>query len=125
MRLLLDEMIAATVAEQLRSRGHDVLALQDVSMQHLRGVDDCLVLAHAASDRRTVVTDNVPDFVDCHRRRLGAQRTHHGLLLFSNDTFPRHRHDVFVGHLVRALEAELDAHPGDDDSAWVRWLSRS
>ena len=125
MRLLLDEMIAATVAEQLRRRGHDVVALQDASMQRLRGVDDCLVLGHAASDRRAVVTDNVPDFFDCHRRRLEAQRTHHGLLLFSNDTFPRHRHDVFVGHLVRALEAELAAHPGDDDSAWVRWLSRS
>ena len=124
MRLLLDEMIAATVAEQLRRRGHDVVALQDASLQHLRGVDDDRVLDHASSERRAVVTDNVPDFVDCHRRRLEAQRTHYGLLFFSNDTFPRHRHDVFVGYVVRALDAELDAHPGDDDSAWLRWLQQ-
>ena len=123
MRLLLDEMIASTVAGQLRDRGHDVVAVQDPSRQHLRGADDCELLDHAACEGRAVVTDNIPDFVACHQRRLDLHEPHHGLLLFSNDTFPRHRHDLFVSHVVAALEAELDAHPGDDDSSWIRWLA--
>lgn len=123
MRLLLDEMISATVAAQLRDRGHDVVAIQDAALQHLRGVDDCLVLDHAVKDRRAVVTDNIPDFVRCHQRRVDRHQTHFGLVLFTNDTFPRHRHDAFVGRILVALEDELHAHPGDDDSAWVRWLT--
>lgn len=123
MRLLLDEMISATVAEQLRGRGHDVVAVQDHGLEHLRGIDDCVLLDHAAERRRAVVTDNVPDFFRCHRRRLERSRPHYGLLLFTNDTFPRHRHDLFVGHVLASLEGELDARPGEDDSSWVRWLS--
>lgn len=122
MRLLLDEMISATVAAQLRDRGHDVVAVQDPDLVHLRGIDDCLLLDHAAGERRAVVTDNVPDFVSCHRRRLADGQSHHGLLVFTNDSFPRHRHDAFVSQVVASLEHELQAHPGDDDSGWIRWL---
>lgn len=124
MRLLLDEMISATVAEQLRARGHDVLAVQDPDLRHLRGIDDCVLLDQAAAEHRAVVTDNVPDFVRCHQRRVDRGHTHHGLLLFANDTFPRYRHDAFVGQLLAALEEQLLAHPGDDDSGWIRWLTR-
>lgn len=125
MRLLLDETIFATVAEQLRARGHDVVAVQDPDLRHLRGVDDCVLLDHAAEERRAVVTDNIPDFVRCHQRRVDRDRPHHGLLLFANDSFPRHRHEAFVGQLVVALEDQLLTHPGDDDSGWIRWLIKS
>jgi predicted nuclease of predicted toxin-antitoxin system len=122
VRLLLDEMISATVADQLRARGHDVVAVQDAELEHLRGIDDCVLLDHAARDRRAVVTDNVPDFVRCHQRRLDRNQPHYGLLLFTNDTFPRHRHDAFVGQVLAALERQLTTHAGDDDSSWIRWL---
>lgn len=125
MRLLLDEMLAAIVATQLRERGHDVVAVQDADLAHLRGIADCVLLDHAVRQRRAVVTDDVPDFHRCHRQRLEAGEAHFGLLLFSNDTFPRHRHGLFVSHLVAALERELLTHPRDDDSSWIRWLSRS
>jgi len=124
VRLLLDEMISATVAEQLRARGYDVVAVQDPDLGRLRGIDDCVVLDHASVEHRAVVTDNIPDFVRCHQRRLDRDRPHHGLLLFTNDTFPRHRHDAFVGQLLTALEEQLLAHPEDDDSSWIRWLTR-
>lgn len=123
MRLLLDEMISATVADQLRARGHDAIAVQDPGREHLRGIDDCVLLDHAAGRRRAVVTDNVPDFFRCHKRRLDTGRDHHGLLLFSNETFPRHRHELFVGRMLVALEQELVDHPGDDGSSWIRWLT--
>ena len=122
MRLLLDEMISATVADLLRDRGHDVVAVQDPDLEHLRGIDDCELLDHAARQHRAVVTDNIPDFVRCHQRRLDRNRPHLGLLLFTNDTFPRHRHDAFVGQVLAALEQQLNAHPDDDDSGWIRWL---
>jgi predicted nuclease of predicted toxin-antitoxin system len=122
VKLLLDEMISATVAEQLRARGYDVDAVQDPELSHLRGVNDCLLLDHAAEEHRAVVTDNIPDFVRCHQRRVDRHKPHFGLLLFTNDTFPRHRHEAFVGQLMAALEDELRAHADDNDSSWVRWL---
>ncbi|MDP8970566.1 MAG: DUF5615 family PIN-like protein [Actinomycetota bacterium] len=60
MRLLLDEMIGAVVAERLRGRGHDVVAVQDTAYAHLRGIDDCVLLDCADEERRAVVTGNVP-----------------------------------------------------------------
>jgi endonuclease/exonuclease/phosphatase family metal-dependent hydrolase len=115
VRLLLDEMISATIAEKLRERGHDVAALQDADQAHLRGLDDWIVLDQAAEQRRAVVTDNVTDFIRHHRRRVEAGLSHFGLLFLSNDTFPRHRHDMFIAHLVTALDAELRTHSDNDE----------
>lgn len=125
MRLLLDEMISATVASQLRARGHDVVAVQDPELGHLRGVDDCVLLDHAVEEHRAVVTDNIPDFVRCHQRRVDRDKPHFGLLLFTNDSFPRHRHGAFVGQLLAALEDQLLAYADDNDSSWVRWLTKN
>ncbi|MGI8575252.1 MAG: DUF5615 family PIN-like protein [Egibacteraceae bacterium] len=123
MRLLLDEMIGAVVARQLRRRGHDVVAVQDPECAHLRGRDDCVILDRADDDRRAMVTDNVQDFFRCHQRRLEGGETHHGLLFFTNTTFPRHRHDLFVRQVIAALEDVLQRSPDDDASGWIRWLA--
>jgi hypothetical protein len=122
VRQLLDEMISATVAARLRERGHDAVAVQDTGHGHLRGIDDCLLLDFAAVERRALVTDNVPDVFRCQHRRLEAGEHHYGLLFFTNDTFPRHRHDLFVGRILVALERRLADSAGDDGSSWVRWL---
>lgn len=124
MRLLLDEMITAIVADQLRARDHDVIAVQDLGLAHLRGTDDGLLLDQAVDRQRAVVTDSIPDCLRCHHLRLDAGQKHYGLPLFSNDTFPRHRHDRFISHILAAIEEELDANPSDDDSNRIRWLTR-
>lgn len=122
MRLLLDEMIGAVVAEGLRRRGHDVVAVQDASRSSWRGLDDCGLLALANDERQALVTDNVPDFVRCHKTIVEAGGFHHGLLFFGNESFPRHRHDIFVSRVLGALEQALRARPGDDATSWMQWL---
>ena len=77
-------MISRVVAEQLRSRGHDVIGVQEAGCEYLRGIEDCRLLHLATQERRAVVTDNVPDFVRCHRARSDPDELHCGLLLFTN-----------------------------------------
>lgn len=38
MRLLLDEMYPATIAEQLRARGHDVASVHDLAYRRIEAV---------------------------------------------------------------------------------------
>jgi hypothetical protein len=58
----------------------------------------------------------ISDFFRCHQRRIEDGLSHHGLLFFTNDSFPRHRHDLFVGQVIAALERELAANVKDDAS---------
>jgi predicted nuclease of predicted toxin-antitoxin system len=54
MRLLADENIPGSVVRELRSRGHDVLAVKE----SMRGQDDSFILARAQADSRLVVTQD-------------------------------------------------------------------
>lgn len=107
MRLLLDEMYAPAVAEQLRARGHDVVSVHDAEYRRLRGAPDEEVFAAALAEERGLVTENVPDF-----RRLEADLLSRGeavpMLVFTSDRrFPRGRPGT-TGLLVGALQALLD-----------------
>jgi nucleoside-diphosphate-sugar epimerase len=122
VRLLLDELLSPAIALALRARGHDVLAVSETRNQLLRGLEDRALLEHAVADRRAVVTDNVGDFLACHRSMIEWRTDHYGLVLFSNASFPRHRHDAFIRALVTALERLLVEHPADDRTSRVLWL---
>ena len=74
MRLLLDEMYPATLAEQLRARGHDVVSVHDADYHHLEGVPDAEVFAAAIADDRALLTENVADFRRHSQRRNYRQR---------------------------------------------------
>ncbi len=60
MRLLLDEMYSPRLAEHLRARGHDVLAVAELA--ELIGRSDIEVARFARERGRMVVTENVADF---------------------------------------------------------------
>jgi len=62
MRLLLDEMYPATIAEQLRARGHDVASVHDLAYRRLEGAPDDEIWATAIADDRALVSENVQDF---------------------------------------------------------------
>lgn len=87
--LLLDEMFSGHVADQLRSKGHNVLAV--VADPALLALPDDQILAHATATGRAVVTANIKDFMalDAHFRAAG--QAHAGLIFVSSKTFPQDR----------------------------------
>jgi hypothetical protein len=122
MRLLLDELCPPGIADALRERGHDVVSLHDPAHAHLRGRSDTAVLAAAAEEHRAVVTDDARHFLPLHRALIARGETRHGLVLFSNRSFPRHRPDLFVRAMVRELDALLDADSDGEPDGRIVWL---
>jgi hypothetical protein len=102
--LLLDEMFSTVIAEQLRAKGHDVLAV--VADPALIGLADEQILGHATTAGRALVTVNIKDFVPLDARYRAANQTHSGLILVSAKAFPQDR--AFIGAIVSALSALLD-----------------
>ena len=99
--LLLDEMFSPVIAQQLRDRGHDVLAVAADPM--LRALNDAQLYEWARSNGRRLVTENAKDFRRLLRREEGAAGP--GILLTCSRTFPRSRRSM--GLLVSALESWL------------------
>lgn len=121
MRLLLDEHFSPEIARQLRNRGHDVVAARE--QLELHGLSDRELLAVATVEGRAVVTENVGDFVELHRRLILGHERHAGIIFTSGRQFPRSRRAI--GRLVGALEALLAASPATDalvEQTW--WLER-
>lgn len=106
--LLLDEMLSADIAGQLRKRGHDVGAA--VADPSLVGLPDDQILSGAASSGRALVTANIKDFVPLDARYKTAGRQHAGLVLVSTKTFPQNR--TFLTALTDALAALLTTPGG-------------
>lgn len=114
--LVLDEMFPPAIAEELRRRGHDVIAV--AADPHLRAISDLELFAWAAQQRRRLVTENAKDF----RRLLADTGTAGpGLLLTSSRSFPRSRRAP--GDLITALEAWL-SNPDDTARPPEDWLVR-
>ena len=74
LRLLIDEDTQdARLVLMLRTEGHDVRTVNEAG---LRGQADGAVLAHAAQDRRAVLTLNCRDFLALHE----AGGAHSGII---------------------------------------------
>lgn len=113
MKLLLDEMIPVAVAEQLRDRGVDVVAVSERS--DLRSLPDARVFAFAQTEGRTIVTRDRADYLGIDRSQREAGLTHAGLVLVPS-SFP----EPAVGRLVKALDelvSRAPPYPG-----FVHWL---
>lgn len=108
MRLLLDEMYPASIAEQLRARHFDVVSVHETGLSHLEGAPDEDVFAAAVALRRAIVTENVPDFRRLEVAALSRGQPAPGLVLTTNRRFPRGRPET-TGRLVTALAELLEA----------------
>lgn len=110
-RLLLDEMFSSRIAQELRNRGHDVLAV--VADPNLRASSDAEIYAWARAQGRWVVTENVKDFRPLATDGQGGP----GLLFTSSRSFPRSRHNL--GPLLAALERWLLNSGARPDEDWL------
>jgi len=102
--LLLDEMFSAGIAEQLRAKGHDVLAV--VADPALTALPDDQILAHAACSGRALVTANIKDFMPLDARSRASGEEHAGLVLVPAKTFPQDR--TYTAAITSALAILLD-----------------
>lgn len=120
MRLLLDEHFSPLIAEALRERGHDAVAVAEAPT--LRGESDEQLLSHARAEGRALLTNDIGDFVEVVVRWAAAGRSHHGVLLTSDRSVPRRRHAI--GSLIGSLEALMEEHPAVDKlEDRVLWIS--
>lgn len=113
VRLLLDEMYPPALAETLRDKGNDVLAV--AATAELVGRDDTAVLEAAAAAGRCVVTENVRDFAV-----LARYTRHAGILFVTAARWPRTRSGL--PKLANALHDAISegAVPRVND---IRWLA--
>jgi len=87
--LLLDEMFADDIAQQLRPKGCDVISV--VADPALVGLPDDQILAYATAEGRALVTANIKEFIPLDTRYRAADQPHAGLILVSTKTFPQNR----------------------------------
>jgi Domain of unknown function (DUF5615) len=122
VRLLLDEHYSPKIARQLRTRGHDVVAV--VERADLLGLSDDELFRRMAQERRAIMTNNVKDFVPLASHAAVAADDHYGLLFTSDSSMPR-RSDT-IGRLVDALDGFLRRYEGEENYRnQVQWLSVS
>ena len=115
-RLLLDEMVSAKIAVQLREQGHDVQAV--LERRELVGGPDEALLELAAREGRVLVTKNIVDFVPLSQQWAATGRTRAGLVFISTKTFPEARD--WIGAVTSALARAQLPGPGE-----VVWLTRA
>ena len=115
--MLLDEHYSPRIAEQLRRRGHDVVAARERA--ELRGLSDEVLFALMASEGRAILTEDASDFLPIVRAATVRGTDHFGVMLTSPRQFPRTSRAI--GRLIAALDAFLVAHSADDALRRQSW----
>jgi predicted nuclease of predicted toxin-antitoxin system len=118
--LLLDEMFTDDIAQQLRTKGYDVISV--VADPALVGLADDQILAYATTEGRALVTANIKDFVPLDARYRAADQSHAGLILVSTKTFPQNR--GFASGVTIVIAALLSG-TAKIQSGQVLFLTRS
>ena len=91
MRLLIDENVDANLAPELRKRGIDAISVQEINK---RSIDDKILLEHAISERRALVTHNIRHFATLHQMFLKENRVHYGIIVSKN---------TYIGILIKNI----------------------
>ena len=116
MKLLLDEMLSAEIAEQIRSRGHDALAVDKTP--ELRGLPDRELFGQAQEQERAIVTYNREDFLALDREYRSRRQEHHGIVILHPRRFPQGA--ASIGSLVTALASFVEV--GAQYPSFIHWL---
>ena len=110
MRLLLDEHYAKAIAEQLRKKSHDVVAVTERA--ELVGSPDEQLFRQMAAERRAIVTENWAHFRPLLDQAAADGFDHYGVVFTSRPALPRGMGTI--GLYVRVLGAFLRAHPEEN-----------
>ena len=107
MRLLLDEHYSKTIAEQLRRRSHDAVAVTE--RPDLIGAPDEQLFRQMPAERRAIVTENWAHFRPLLDEAAAEGFDHYGVVFTSRSALPRGKSTI--GLYVRVLERFLRANP--------------
>lgn len=103
MKLLLDEMYSAVLAEALCAADIDTSTVIGLG---LAGRSDPDVFAAAVAQSRTILTENVADFARISAERLAAGHHHPGVLIALSSRFSRR--PAGISPLITAIRAIAD-----------------
>jgi predicted nuclease of predicted toxin-antitoxin system len=119
LRLLIDEMYAPDIAEQLRARGHDAVSVAERA--DLRSAPDEVVFDVAQAEHRVIVTNNVRDFVQPVQQVFQRDQAFYGIVFTSDRSLPRSR--ATIGSYLDLLHSLLVNHSEDERlPAGIEWL---
>lgn len=105
---------AGALATALRQHGMDTVTANAAGLQ---GVDDETQLREAASRGRTIVTNNIRDFVPLHRQWLQEKHMPHaGIVVFPQQEFG-------IGEIVRRLAHLSQVVSAEEMRNRIEWLS--
>jgi hypothetical protein len=110
LRLLLDEHYSREIAEQLRDRGHDAVAVKERA--DLIAIGDAELFTLMAAERRAILTENVGDFMPLVQGAAAAGEAHFGVVFTSHGSMPRSK--AAIGLYVRVLDKFLAARRAED-----------
>jgi hypothetical protein len=117
VKLLLDEMYSAALADALLEAGVDATTVTD---QKLTGASDVEVFAAAVAGGFVVLTENVGDFTRMAAEHSTAGGHHPGLLIALSSRFSRRR--AGIPSLVDAIRA-LEGQGLDDRTVYLERVS--
>ncbi len=100
MKLLVDEMYPAALAEGLQAVGIEATT---VTARKLAGSSDAEVFAAAVASGYAMLTENVGDFTRIAAEHSARSGHHHGLLIALSSRFARRPHGI--DPLVTAIRA--------------------
>jgi hypothetical protein len=109
VKLLLDEMLAPTIARELRDRGHDVEAVS--GHPDREALSDREIMGLARREQRAVVTNNLRDYRPLHHEAVVPGGPGHFGMIFIPGDYRRTKADT--GRIIAALEVKLAEYPGD------------
>lgn len=118
VKLTLDHHYPTAIAEQLQLKGHDVVTAIERGWH--RESDETL-LALCVGEQRTLLTNNVGDFMTIVRSWAISGQQHAGLIFTSDASLPRTH--AATGRYVKLLDELLREHPEPDAFAdRIHWL---
>jgi hypothetical protein len=111
VRLCLDEHYSVRIAEELRRRQHDVVAVKE--RLELIAVSDPELWAALQGERRALLTENVADFMPLIHETTAASGDYWGVVFSSARSMPRGANTI--GLFVERLDDLMRRYPGEDD----------